>query len=123
MKYLAALIAIVISTSAFAQKKGEVKADFPSEMAVAVQKQYLEFWEKGRIVYGLTCAKCHNVTVKKKELIPDFTPEQIKGYEIRVANAQHESAMPDDKVTEEELMYIATFLQYKNKSGVPFTKK
>lgn len=118
LKYLLTATVLLIAIPTIAQKKGEVKAVFPKEMAEPLQKQYFEFWEKGRIVYSLTCANCHNVVVKKKELIPDFTPEQIKGYEIRVLNPQHESSMPDEKVTEEELMFIATFLQYKNKSGV-----
>jgi hypothetical protein len=40
----------------------------------------------------------------------------LKGYEIRVSNAQREENMPDEKVTAEELGLISTFLLYKKKN-------
>jgi len=49
-------------------------------------------------------------------VIPDFKPEQLTGYTLRVANAQHEKNMPDTLVTEEELSIIMTFLGYKKKN-------
>jgi hypothetical protein len=51
-------------------------------------------------------------------LIPDFTPEQLIGYELRVTNPEHESNIPEATVSAEELGYIMTFLSYKKKSGI-----
>jgi len=50
-----------------------------------------------------------------KKLIPDFTPEQLIGYELRVTNPQHESNIPETTVSAEELGYIMTFLNYKRR--------
>ena len=106
----------VISISAAAQKKAKPSPEFPKEMAASVQAGYLELWEKGKVLYEINCAKCHNTVVKNRFVIPDFTAEQIKGYEIRVMNPQHEATMPDERVTAEELVLISTFLQYKKKN-------
>ena len=112
------LILTLQSFSVYAQKEAEVTALFPKEMALPVQAQFKELWDKGKILYGTTCAKCHNVRIKRKSYIPDFSADQLRGYEIRVINAEHETSMPDELVTAEELMMISTFLQYKAPSGV-----
>jgi hypothetical protein len=97
--------------------------EFPEKMSETVRAQFKKECDKGKILYDINCAKCHNAIVKGKQVIPDFNPEQIKGYEIRVSNAQHEATMPDELVTAEELGLIATFLSYKTKSGYAMTKK
>jgi mono/diheme cytochrome c family protein len=68
------------------------------------------------VLYDINCAGCHNIKKGSRLLVPDFTPEQLKGYELRVSNAQHEENMPDEKVTAEELSLISTFLIYKKKN-------
>lgn len=95
---------------------------FPDAMALPVQKEFARECDKGKILYDMNCAACHNVTVKNKPVIPDFSPEQLIGYELRVSNAQHEGSMPDTKVTAEELGQIMTFLSYKTKSNIPMKK-
>jgi len=52
-------------------------------------------------------------------IVPDFKPEQLRGYELRVANKLHETNMPDSLVSEEELGIIMTFLTYKKKNKLP----
>ncbi len=112
--------AVALLTACATQKK--VKYEFPEAMKPTVRAGFTELCDKGQVLYGITCAKCHNVKKHGRELIPDFTPEQIKGYEIRILNPQHESSMPDEKVSAEELGQISTFLMYKKKSGVLMTK-
>jgi hypothetical protein len=96
--------------------KYEVKYDFPKEMLPHVKEQYSAQCEKGKILWDMNCARCHNTTVKKKVIVPDFKEAQLRGYELRVANAKHESNLPDSLVTEEELSIIMTFLRYKKRN-------
>ncbi|MBS1773498.1 MAG: cytochrome c [Bacteroidetes bacterium] len=93
--------------------------EFPTAMAANVKAEFTKECDKGQALYNLTCAKCHNRKVKGRMVIPDFPADKLKGYELRVANGQHEANMPDEKITAEELVMISTFLNYKKKSGVP----
>jgi hypothetical protein len=108
--------ATLILLFACAISKATIEYDFPNEMAEPVRTEFLKICEKGKILYDINCAQCHNIKKGRKKLIPDFTSDQLKGYEIRVSNAQHEENMPDEKVTAEELGLISTFLLYKKKN-------
>lgn len=88
----------------------------PDEMLPHVKNEYAGRCEKGYYLYQANCASCHNVKIGRKEYIPDFTEDQMRGYSIRVSNALHERSMPDSLVSEEELILISTFLQYKIKN-------
>lgn len=116
MRHILLATAIFISFSSNAQKKPVY--EFPAAMAEPVRAEYIKLCDKGQVLYRLNCAKCHNTVVKKKTIIPDFNEDQLKGYEIRVSNAQHEANMPDELVTAEELALISTFLRYKKKNAV-----
>ena len=118
MKYrtvFAFVVAFVLYSCAISQAK--VVYEFPGAMAEPVKTEFLKICEKGKILYDINCAQCHNLKKGRKELIPDFSSEQLKGYELRVANSQHEENMPDEKVTAEELGLISTFLLYKKKNS------
>ena len=97
--------------------KNTVTYEFPAAMSEAVRRAYISQWEKGKALYEINCAGCHNITSNGKTIIPDFSQEKLIGYELRVANAKHENSMPDTKVTAEELGLIMTFLSYKKKNG------
>lgn len=118
MNYRIVMVALVLCVLAACASQIKVTYEFPAAMAGNVRQQYVPIWEKGKVLYGLNCAGCHNIKKGKRELIPDFDVEELKGYELRVSNAQHEETMPDEMVTAEELGYISTFLLYKNKSGI-----
>jgi cytochrome c peroxidase len=88
-----------------------------------VKAEFTKACDKGKVLYEINCAKCHLIKKGNKVIIPDFTPEQLKGYELRVSNADHEKNMPDELVIAEELGLISTFLLYKSKSGIEAVKR
>lgn len=109
---------LIIATLAACNAQKKIAYELPAAMAPAVKAGYAAQCDKGKILYDINCAQCHNKVVKGKVVIPDFTPGQLKGYEMRVMNPQHESSMPDTRVTAEELGLISTFLSYKKKSNI-----
>ncbi|MBO9700443.1 MAG: c-type cytochrome [Sporocytophaga sp.] len=119
MKFYLVVIGIFL-TVCFVRcvNQNKVTYDLPAAMLPHVKQEYLSRCEKGKILYDMNCAGCHNTKVKGKVLIPDFTPEQLKGYELRITNARHSESLTDTIVTEEELGIIMTFLSYKKKNEV-----
>lgn len=73
--------------------------------------------DKGLILYQINCGTCHTKQVDGKDVIPDFSIQQINDYELRVLNPKHESDIPETIVTPEELSLIMTFLTYKVKNA------
>jgi|GEM_PF-926605 len=116
-------IAVWVMCMACAAQKNKKGYELPAAMSPAVATDYSKQCEQGKVLYAINCGACHNKVVKRKTVIPDFTADQLKGYELRVANPKHESSMPDTKVTAEELGTIMIFLSYKTKSNYPFVKK
>ncbi len=116
------VIVVIMALQAFnfdneAKKNKKRLYEFPLEMAADVQAQYIPLCDKGYVLYTLNCAKCHSTMLKGKEIIPDFTPAQLSGYELRVLNANHESNLPEENISPEELGYISLFLTYKKKNA------
>jgi len=89
---------------------------FPDAMPTPVQAEYTRLSEKGRVLYEINCASCHNTKVKGKTVIPDFTEEEMGAYSIRIANAVHEEQVSEERVTAEELNLITYYFRYKKKS-------
>ena len=110
-----ALVLVLILS--MCKAKQEVMYDFPDAMLPHVKEQYKAQWERGKILWDQNCARCHNTKVKGKTIVPDFREDQLKGYELRIANARHESELSDSLVTEEELGVIMTFLRYKKRNN------
>lgn len=101
---------------ACATGKKSAMYEFPAEMLPHVKTEYAKICDRGQALYNMTCANCHNLGTKRKPVIPDFKPEALTGYALRISNGQHERNMPDSLVTEEELAVIMTFLNYKKKN-------
>lgn len=97
-------------------KKAEY--DFPAQMLPHVKVAYTDQCDKGQALYKTNCAKCHSYKVKGKTYIPDFKPEQLVGYTLRITNPRHEASLTDTLITTEELGLIMTFLSYKKKNPV-----
>lgn len=117
MKY-ALLIAQVLITSfaASAQRKAAITYEFPYGIADNVKAELLKKSEKGLVLYDINCSGCHNKSAGKKQIIPDFTPAQMAKYEMRFTTPEHQSSIPETKVTQEEMDLVMTFLKYKAKN-------
>lgn len=94
----------------------KVLYELPVEMKENVKEVYAKQCEQGQVLYQLNCARCHSSYKGRKEIIPDFTAEQLRGYELRVTNNQHSENLTDDSCSEQDLMLIMVFLQYKKKN-------
>lgn len=90
--------------------------NFPDDIAEDAKTANLKMIEKGRILYSVNCAKCHNTKEKRRILIPDFTNDQLDSYIIRVKNEAHVNNLSETKVTVEELEAIQFFFSYKKPS-------
>ncbi len=115
MKIKLIILLSSICIISFAQKAKKSDYEFPAEMKPHVQEAYLIECEKGKILYGINCAKCHSTFEKKREIIPSFTAEQFEAYKIRIANTQHEQNMTEEQLAPDELGMIITFLTYRKK--------
>jgi hypothetical protein len=123
---LVVLSILIIVLPAFAgdkKKKAEkIAYEFPVTMTAPVREQFIKECDKGQALYNLSCAPCHNRTENGKTIIPEWTQAQLVGYELRVLNSKHETGIPEEQVSAEELGYIMTFLSYKKKNAPAATK-
>jgi hypothetical protein len=113
-KYFGVIIILFSSVSCEVHK--QVAYELPEAMLPHVKVEYAKICDRGQALYNMACARCHNNGSKRKPIIPDFKPEALAGYALRVSNQQHERNMPDSLITEEELSVIMTFLTYKKKN-------
>ena len=68
--------------------------------------------ERGKDLFNIYCASCHN-TGKYKNIIPDFNSSQLSSYVIRLSNSKHDGTLTEEKIPDEELDLIITFLRFK----------
>lgn len=121
MKIILAIMSVMVFSIALfmqcsSQKQPKVTYSFPAIMTKPVRDHYTAICEKGRVLYEINCAGCHNKKVNGKTVIPDFSEAQMLGYALRVLNAEHEKALPEENITPEELGFINTFLMYKTRN-------
>ena len=113
---------IIFINESFAQKASPkiiYTYNFPPQMTEEVKKSYIILFEKGRVLYQVNCAKCHNTKVDGVEVMPEFTKEHLARYELRMQNPQHEESLSETRVTAVELQQIMIFLTYYKKAGSP----
>lgn len=113
--FIAMCIGMALSVQA-EKKPAKVPYVFPDAMGPAVREAFTKECDKGQALYQLACASCHNTIENGRTIIPDWTSTQLVGYELRVLNPRHETGIPEEQVTAEELGYIMTFLTYKKKN-------
>lgn len=94
-----------------------VTFQFPAEMNEQVKKSYTEQCEKGKLLYEQNCASCHTIKKRGKELLPNFTEDQLQGYHIRGGTASHETNVSEERVDAEQLVNIVLFLTYRTKNS------
>ncbi len=78
--------------------------------------------ERGKGLFNIYCASCHN-TGKNKEVIPDFNSSQLSSYVIRLSNTKHDGTLTEEKIPDEELDLIITFLRFKKANPVAKSKR
>lgn len=124
MKKIATLTLIcMVAIACHTAKKVQGPAyELPVAMKPEVKAEYAKLCDKGKALYDMNCARCHNTETRHASLIPDFTQDQIRGYEIRVSNPKHEMSLLEEQITPEELGLISTFLMYKKKTGITMVK-
>lgn len=113
---LCILLTLIVAIACRTPKK--VYYELPADMLESVKKDYAIICDKGRVLYEVNCAGCHTKKKWGKEIIPDFTAEQLEAYSIRATNPTHETRVTEEQVSAEELSYILTYLSYKTKSHV-----
>ena len=119
MKKMSVLRGLVLSIGLMAScAEKKLIYEFPEGMSENVRQQNFESCEKGRILFDLNCGGCHYKVIKKRKVIPDFSPEQLSNYEFRFLNRNHEDSLTENRLSQDELVHIITFLTYKKKSGI-----
>ena len=122
MKYR--LICIALFAISYLECVAQKKIDFeyPDDaIADSSKKSFVKQFNQGHTLYLMTCARCHNKTEGKKEIIPDFSLPQLMDYEIRLYPQHSEKFGDDTKLTDVELAKVVAFLRYKKKSGINVT--
>jgi hypothetical protein len=104
---------IAFFSASRAQKK--IEFDYPDDIADSSKKTFVKDFNKGHVLYKITCSKCHTTIEKGKEIIPDFSLPQLMDYEIRIW-PQHQEQLPDTKLADGELAKIVLFLRYKKRN-------
>lgn len=92
------------------------RVELPSMMSDSLKKVTMEECNKGMALFIENCSSCHGDSSKKKQTIPDFSPEQLSNYEFRFANKKHEEQLSEAQLSQDELVQIITFLTYKRKN-------
>ncbi|MCB0696953.1 MAG: hypothetical protein KDC07_06295 [Chitinophagaceae bacterium] len=116
------LTGAILLSACFTQKQQKVTPVFPDAMLPHVKESYAEMWEKGRILYDINCAKCHNTVEKRKVKLPEFTEEMLASYEVRIADPKHEMSVSEARVNAEELNLITIFLTYRQHDSAALKK-
>ena len=125
MKYLLILVAAFVgiicsecTTTKPKENTPKVAFDFPDNMTLtdAEKIEFAKKIEKGKVLYELTCAKCHNTIVNGVSTIPDFSLPQLMDYEMRIQYPSHQDRLSEANVSVDELDMIVLFLRYRKKS-------
>ncbi|MBK8089915.1 MAG: hypothetical protein IPK31_19445 [Chitinophagaceae bacterium] len=116
MKYKLAILFSFFAIACATQKK--VEYDLPIGMSPSVIPNFLERYNKGKALYKIICADCHNKKTNGKTVVPDFTPAQLDTYKrnFRQTNKEHTEKLTEKSMSENELDFIIYYLTYKKKN-------
>ena len=118
LNYILIFIVFLIGFGACVTQSKVQYYNFPEDISQEAKAANFKMLEKGRVLYNINCAKCHNKKINGKIVIPDFTNTQLESYSIRIQNEVHVNNLPENKLTSEELEAIQFFFSYK-KPGQP----
>ena len=116
MKYKLTILFSFFAIACATQKK--VEYDLPIGMSPSVLPNFLERYNKGKALYKIICADCHNKKINRKTIVPDFTPAQLDTYKrnFRQTNKEHTEKLTEKSMSENELDFIIYYLTYKKKN-------
>lgn len=114
MKYFLTILSIALFLGCTSKKP--VLYNYPAGIMPAYKVEFVQNFEKGKVLYGIHCAKCHSTEVNGQEIIPDFTPVQLDAYDMRLGLTKHQAALTERNVPEEELDLILLFLGHKKQN-------
>lgn len=77
---------------------------------------FIKSFNKGKIIYAQTCAKCHDSTRDGRLIYPDFSLPQLLDYEMRFQYPAHQDELRETNITHDELEAVVIFLRYKKKN-------
>lgn len=105
------------------QNKKEPIFDYPEFVTTNIGRDsFLNEFNKGRVIYKQTCAKCHNVKKNGKLYYPDFSLPQLMDYEMRFQYPAHQDELKETNLSPAELDWVVTFLRFK-KLNLQLTSK
>ena len=88
-----------------------VMQDLPEGLTDAQKKIVLDNRELGIKMYKQNCAKCHGIFGKGKDSIPNFSKEQMDGYQKDFMLGDPKNHAVAAKLTEVELDAILRFIE------------
>lgn len=114
MKNIAGIFCVLILLSCLGKKSAQYT--LPQGLTEQEKKAFELRFKKGEELYKTNCAKCHNYNEgRKKNMIPDFNPLQLKNYTIRVQNKDHNRSLSEQQISEQDLAAVVHFLMYRKK--------
>lgn len=118
MKFKLIILLSLFSIACVTQKK--VEYDLPVGMNPEVLPNFLERFNKGKALYKIICADCHNIKINGKTVVPDFTAAQLDTYKrnFRQTNKEHSEKLTEKSMSENELDYIIYYLTYKKRNTI-----
>ena len=88
-----------------------VMQDLPEGLTEEQKKTVLDNRELGMKMYKQNCAKCHGIFGKGKDSIPNFSKEQMDGYQKDFMAGDPKNHAVAAKLTDAELDAILRFIE------------
>lgn len=93
--------------------KNKVSYPLPENISRQNKKLMTEYFNRGRDLYKINCAKCHGIYSKGNDQSPDFTQFQLDTYKSKANMQGTETHLFAEKISYNDLEAILHFLTYK----------
>ena len=95
----------------YCKPQKEVEYDIPSHYTPQARENAIDWFEKGKVLYRMNCAKCHGIYDRGKDSVPNFTKTQIDNYNAMYIKGDTSNHAVAVKMSSEQLYYVLTFLR------------
>jgi hypothetical protein len=118
MKLIVSTVIFVVCCITLIECTSQRRIDYelPAQISDENKKVFIKQFDEGKALYAMSCGKCHNTTVHRKEIVPDFSAQQLEKYNMKFRNPQHMNTLRDKNVSPEDLQQIFFYLKYKKKN-------